>query len=300
MPPQLTLSAALLLTLPPLMWAGNAVVGRLMSELVSPMTLNLLRWLLAFCILLPLAGPVLHRNSLLWLHWRRISMLGLLSVGGYNALLYLALNTSTPINVTLVGASTPVWMLLIGRLKFGVVISARQWLGAALSVSGVLVVLCRGELGLLLQVRLVPGDLYVLMASAAWAYYSWMLARPTTEPAALRANWSAFLLGQVAFGVLWSMLFTGGEWALGKGHITWSWPMAAALLFIAVGPAVLAYRAWGAGVRQAGPAVAGFFANLTPLFTALLSTAFLGETPHLFHALAFALIVGGIVVSSRR
>ena len=34
MPPQLTLSAALLLTLPPLMWAGNAVVGRLMSELV--------------------------------------------------------------------------------------------------------------------------------------------------------------------------------------------------------------------------------------------------------------------------
>jgi len=96
------------------------------------------------------------------------------------------------------------------------------------------------------------------------------------------------------------MLFAGGEWALGKGHITWSWPMAAALLFIAVGPAVLAYRAWGAGVQRAGPAVAGFFANLTPLFTALLSTAFLGETPHLFHALAFVLIVGGIVVSSRR
>lgn len=300
MPLPLTLSAAALLTLPPLMWAGNAVVGRLMSELVSPMTLNLLRWLLAFCILLPLAGGVLRRGSDMWPSWRRIAMLGLLSVGGYNALLYLALNTSTPINVTLVGASMPVWMLLIGRLKFGVKISKRQWLGAALSVCGVLVVLCRGQLALLLQVRLVPGDLYILMASAAWAYYSWMLARPTTEPAALRANWSAFLLAQVTFGVLWSMLFTGGEWALGQGHITWSWPVAAALLFIAVGPAVLAYRAWGAGVRQAGPAAAGFFVNLTPLFTALLSTAFLGETPHLFHALAFALIVGGIVVSSRR
>ncbi len=298
--PHLTPSAALLLTLPPLMWAGNAVVGRLMSELVSPMTLNMLRWLLAFGILLPLAGSVLRQNSLLWPNWRRISMLGLLSVGGYNALLYLALNTSTPINVTLVGASTPVWMLVIGRLKFGVVISKRQWLGAAMSVSGVLIVLCRGQLDMLLQVHWVPGDLYVLMASVAWAYYSWMLARPTTEPAALRANWSAFLLGQVAFGVLWSMLFTSGEWALGKGHITWSWPMAAALVFMAVGPSVLSYRAWGAGVRQAGPTVAGFFVNLTPLFTALLSSAFLGDTPHLYHGLAFALIVGGIVVSSRR
>ena len=46
--------------------------------------------------------------------------------------------------------------------------------------------------------------------------------------------------------------------------------------------------------------VGGFFINLTPLFAAVLSTVFLGEAPHLYHALAFALIVGGIVVSSRR
>ena len=67
-----------------------------------------------------------------------------------------------------------------------------------------------------------------------------------------------------------------------------------------MGPAVLAYRAWSAGVGRAGPEAAGFFSNLTPLFTALLSTAFLGEAPRLFHVLAFGLIVSGIVVSSRR
>ena len=77
-------------------------------------------------------------------------------------------------------------------------------------------------------------------------------------------------------------------------------PLLAALAFIAVGPAVLAYRCWGVGVQRAGPAVAGFFVNLTPLFAAVLSAAFLGETPHLFHGVAFAFIVGGIVVSSRR
>ena len=88
--------------------------------------------------------------------------------------------------------------------------------------------------------------------------------------------------------------------ALGRGHIQWGWPLVAALIFIAVGPALLAYRAWVAGVGQAGPVAAGFFSNLTPLFTALLSTAVLGEAPHLFHVLAFGLIVSGIVVSSRR
>ena len=297
---KLTPTAALLLTVPPLMWAGNAVVGRLVSPMVSPMTLNFLRWALAFAMLAPVAAGVLRRNSPLWRHWRRFSLLGLLSVGAYNALLYLALNTSTPINVTLVGSSTPVWMLLIGRWLFGVSISKRQLLGAALSISGVMLVLCRGQLELLLQVRLVPGDLYVLMASASWAYYSWMLARPTTEPPGIRANWSAFLLAQMAFGLAWSALFAGGEWAAGLAHIRSGWPLMAALIFIALGPALIAYRAWGAGVARAGPAAAGFFSNLTPLFTAVLSSAFLGETPKLYHVLAFALIVGGILVSSRR
>jgi drug/metabolite transporter (DMT)-like permease len=300
MHPKLSPTAALLLTLPPLLWAGNAVVGRLISDAVSPMLLNLLRWALAFVLLLPLAGAVLRPHSPLWPHWRRFSLLGLLSIGAYNALLYLALNTSTPINVTLVGSSMPVWMLLIGRVFFAAAISRRQLLGAALSMVGVMLVLCRGQFDLLLQVRLVPGDVYMLIASAAWAYYSWMLAHPTTEPTRLRNDWSAFLLGQMVFGLLWSTLFAGGEWAVGNTHLHWSWPLAAALVFIAVGPALLAFRAWGAGVARAGPAAAGFFSNLTPLFTALLSSAFLGETPQLFHGLAFVLIVGGIVVSSRR
>lgn len=53
-------------------------------------------------------------------------------------------------------------------------------------------------------------------------------------------------------------------------------------------------------MQRSSPAVAGFFGNLIPLFTALLSIALLGEAPRLYHGLAFVLIVGGIMVSSRR
>jgi len=298
--PRVNPLAALLLTLPPLFWAGNAVVGRVVADQISPMMLNLLRWVIAFMLLLPLAAPVLRPTSLLWANWRRFAGLALLAIGGYNALLYLSLNTSTPINVTLVGSITPVFMLLIGRVFFGIPISVRQWVGAALSIAGVMVVLGRGDLNVLLQVRLVPGDLYMLLASAGWAYYSWMLAHPTTEPTDIRTNWAAFLLAQIVFGLCWSSLFASTEWALGLGRITPSWTLAAALAFIALFPALLAYRAWGAGVARAGPAVAGFFINLTPLFTAVLSGVFLGEPPRAYHALAFVMIVGGIVVSSRR
>lgn len=297
---RLTPSAVALLTIPPLLWAGNAVVGRWVAPLVSPMTLNLLRWALAFVLLLPLAGSVLHRHSPLWPQWRRFAFLGLFSIGGYNALLYLALTTTTPLNATLVGASMPVWMLLIGRAVFGQTIAPRQLLGAGLSIAGVVLVLCRGQWDLLLRLHWVAGDLYVLLATAAWSYYSWLLVRPTPESAPLRSRWAPFLMAQIVFGLLWSAAFAGGEWMLTPAHIEWGWPLVCALLFIAAGPAIIAYAAWGAGVARAGPAVAGFFVNLTPLFTALLSLAFLGEAPQWFHGVAFVLLVAGIVLSSRR
>jgi drug/metabolite transporter (DMT)-like permease len=299
---KLTPSTVLLLTVPPLLWAGNAIVGRLVRSAVPPMTLNLLRWTIALAVLVPLGWATLRRAGVLDAirrRWRRYALLGLLGIGMYNSLQYLALQSSTPINVTLVASGMPVWMLLVGRLCYGMPVRTRQVFGALLSIVGVLVVLCRGDVDQLLALRLVAGDLYMILATIAWSFYSWMLLQPQDDPA-LRADWAAFLGTQVAFGLLWSGAFAGIEWGLGASAIAWSWSVAAALLFVAVCPAVLAFAMWGAGIRRAGPGIGAFFVNLTPLFTALLSSAFLGELPHAYHVLAFLLIVGGIVVSAKR
>lgn len=296
--PALTPSTALLLTVPPILWAGNAVVGRLVRDAVPPMTLNLIRWSIALAVLLPLGRAAFKSGSGVLANWRRYSLLGLLGVGLYNSLQYLALQSSSPINVTLVASGVPVWMLLVGRLFFQVPVRPRQVAGALLSIAGVLVVMCRGELAQLAALRLVAGDLYMILATIAWSFYSWLLMQQKDVPG-LRADWAAFLLAQVAYGVLWSGLLAGGEWALHGGEIAWSWALAAALLYVALGPAILAMRCWGAGVQRAGPTLGAFFINLTPLFTALLSSAFLGEAPQPYHALAFAMIVGGIAVSAR-
>lgn len=296
---KLDFRTALLLTVAPLMWAGNAVVGRAVHDLVPPLTLNFLRWAIAFVLLLPLAWRALGPGSGLWLHWRRYAWLGLLGVGLYNSLQYLALQTSQPINVTLVGSSMPMWMMVVGRFCFGTPVTGRQIVGGLCSMLGVLVVLSRGQWAELLALRLVPGDIFMILATIAFAFYSWLLLL-TREPAGIRGNWAAFLLAQMLFGLVWSVAFAAGEWALAPQTIAWGWPLVMALAFIAVGPALLAYRTWGAGVQRAGPTVAAFFVNLTPLFAALMSAVFLGQAAQAYHAVAFVLIAGGILVSTRR
>ena len=303
----LTPRVALLLTIPPLMWAGNAVVGELMVGQVPPLTLNFLRWVLAALFLLALAWHSLRPwpQTLRQMRdrWPYLLAVGLLGIGLFNALQYAALVTSTPINLTLVGASMPVWMLAVGALFYGESPKPRQLFGAALGLVGVLLVIGRGNFNALLEVRFVVGDMMMLLAVIGWAFYSWLLARP---PASMRGeqrpkwDWAAFLLVQTLFGLLAAGLLSAGEQIVGVSPIQWSPGVAAALVYVSVGASIIAYRCWGLGVASGGPALAAFFNNLTPLFAAVLSAVVLGDVPQPFHALAFVLIVGGIVVSTPR
>lgn len=305
-----------MLTLPPLLWAGNAVVGRMTVPLVPPLLLNALRWGVVLLVLLVLGRQVLATaasRAAIRARWRHLALVGLLGVGAYNALQYLALTTSTPINVTLIAASMPLWMLLVGALFFGEPPRGRQMAGAALSLAGVAVVLGRGDWATLMQVRFVQGDLFMLAAAASWAGYSWLLVRP---PASMQGearprlptpdgrgrpwDWSEFLLVQTMFGLVWAGGAAGLEAAVGSREAVWSPAVLLAVAYIVVGPSLVAYALWGRAVAAVGPTTAGIFANLTPLFAAVLSTAMLGEAPRAYHAGAFVLIVAGILVSSRR
>lgn len=283
------------------LWAGNAIAGRILvsSGAVSPITLSAVRWGLAALLLLPLGWRVFASNSPLWQNKKRFVLLGLFGVGSYNVLLYLALETSTAINVTLIGASMPIWMLFIGAVFYQTKPSVLQLLGAVISLIGVAIVLTRGDLSTLLSMQMVVGDLLIMLATILWACYSWMLSRPgkSTER---QWPWAQFLMAQVFVGLLWTGFFDGFEIAAGNAHLDLNIWTASLILFVAVGPSLIAYRCWGLGVNGAGPTVAAFFANFIPLFTAILSAAMLGEPPQLFHGVAFALIVNGIVISSRK
>lgn len=301
--PSLDWKTSALLTTPPLMWAANAVVGALVVHAIPPLALNAARWVLALAIVLPLGRRILLEPRALLERWRYFALLGFIGIGSYNAFQYYALRTSSPVNVTLIGSSAPLWMLLVGTAGFGVAPQWRQVAGALLSVAGVLVVLSRGSLHALLGLRFVAGDLLMLAAAFAWSVYSWMLARP---PASMRGerrprwNWAEFLAAQLLFGAAWASAGALVEHAFLPAIGPFTPALVAAMVFVAIGPAVLAYWAWGTGVARVGPTLAALFSNLTPLFAALLSLVVLGEAPHAHHLAAFVLIAAGIAVSARR
>lgn len=288
-----------LLTVPPLCWAGNAVVGRAVVGEFPPLALSLLRWLLALAILVPLAWPALRAERAAmaavvrqqpWL----VVALSVLGVGVYNSFQYLALQTAPALNVTLIASSAPVFILLVGAIAFGERVRGAQVSGAMLSIAGVVVVLVRGDWQHLLGLQLVAGDLWMLAAAASWAVYTWLLRRHRPD-----LGLAPLLALQMAVGAASIAPFAAWEAAQGAA-VAWSLKTAGALLFVALLPSLAAYWCWDRGVARAGAVLPVYFANLTPIFAAVFGAVALGEAPRAYHAVGLVFIVAGIHLAARR
>lgn len=287
-------SPYLMLVMPPLFWAGNAIAGRVAVADVSPLGLSVVRWALAILILLPFTWKGLVAEfPVIRARWRRLVVLGVLSAGLYNLFLYMALETSTAINVTLVNTAMPMAIVLVGWIWLKERPSAGGLAGIVLSMAGVAVVVSRGDPAVLLGLELHRGDLLMMVAVLVWALYSQGLK---AYPPGLTAG--SMLTVQMAAGLGFLLPLWLGEVAIFGGGVPMTWTMAAVYLYVAVGPAIGAFYFWNRGVAEAGAAAAGLYINLLPVFTAILAVPLLGESLHWYHGAGLALIGSGIALGT--
>jgi drug/metabolite transporter (DMT)-like permease len=283
-----------LLALSALMWAGNSVVGRAARDDVPPMALAFWRWVAAALVLAPFAWPQLKRDrSALMKAWKPLLGLALFGLGGFSALLYAGLQTTTALNGVLLQAATPPLIFLCSFLLFRERASPAQLAGVAVSLLGVAVIVGQGDLAGLARLDLNGGDALVLVAVVFYALYSSLLRlRPDVHPLSF-----AFALFAIS-AVLAAPLYLG-ELASGRGidPTPGAW---AAIVYVVLFPSLTAYLFYNRGVELIGAGRAGQSIHLMPVFGAVLATAFLGESFRPFHAVGVGLIAVGIGLASLR
>jgi drug/metabolite transporter (DMT)-like permease len=291
---RLTASTAALLIAPPLFWAGNAVVARALVGDFPPLALSFARWALALLLILPFtARAIAAAWPSLRGRWGLMFTVSALGVACYNSLQYLALQTSSAVNATLIGASGPIVTLLVGAAFFSSPVRRPQWIGAAISLVGVLLVIARGDPINLARLQFDRGDLIMLIATLSWSVYTWLLlTRRPPMPSA------AFLALQIALGALMILPFALLEYWITGNTAAPSSKNLAALLYVALLPSLVAYFCWDRGVARAGAILPMYFVNLTPVFAGLLSYFILGEPVGIYHLIGGLLIVVGIHLAS--
>lgn len=271
----------LMLILCNLFWAGNYVLGKYIVSEMTPLWITFSRWLAASALLLGIAHflekPEWNRVKAAW---PTLAGMGVLGIVGYNMVLYSALNYTSATNAALVSALNPGVIVIFSALFLKEGISRMQALGIAISLTGVIVILTRGNLGQILQMEYNKGDLLMLVAIVMWTLYSVIGKRLTTVPPITATAVSAL----IATMIMAPFAIAQGI-DIGKiGPLTM-----AGILYIIIFPSVGSFIFWNMSVREIGAGRAGIFLNLIPVFTAVISWI-LGEQ------ITTAQISGGLLV----
>ena len=287
-------TAYTLLVLTALFWAGNWVIARGIQGQMSPVAMAFWRWLAALLILLPfVAQPIVREWASVRRSWKILTLLGVTGVAAFNTLTYTGPAYTTATNGVLLNSVIPILVIAINVTFLRQPLNARQALGVVTSLAGALAIVARGDPETLLHLRVNPGDLWILAAMAAWAIYTVCLR---WRPRDLSSN--AFTGALIAIGV--AVLLPVFAWDYEAGHRTqWSAVTLTAVAYFAVFPSVLAYFFWNAAVARVGAERASTFLHLMPLFGAVLSAIFLGESLLWYHYLGALLIFSGIFIASR-
>jgi drug/metabolite transporter (DMT)-like permease len=283
----------IVLILPPLFWAGNFVVGRAARGEVPPMMLAFARHLVALVFLLPFGWATMRRDMKRhWEHRWQIVRVSLAGMVAFNLLVYLGLHSTTASNAQLMNSTIPVLIALLGAVLHKQRLTITQIFGLLLSCAGVLTIILDGDFARLLVLRLSHGDLMVIGAMVCFALFSvWLRAFPADM------DRLGLLGAQLTVAVV--VLFPLLVWEyIGGARATWNFAAVAAMLYVGIAASLLANLLYMFGIARVGPARAGMFIHLVPLYGASMSIALLGESLEIYHAIGMAAIMIGLACSN--
>lgn len=285
----------ILLVLTTLFWSGNVVLSRGMHTEIPPISLAFWRWTLALAILIFFGmRHLIAQKELTLKNYKFLTTQGLLGVTGYNSLIYVALQTTTAINVALVTCCIPVIIVIISWIMYKDRLTLKQCLGVCISLGGVLWIISGGTATTLLQLQYNRGDILVFIAAILWALYSANLKRYPKGLHPLAYQTAIVIVGLTALTPFYVMeLYSGKTMAINPATVV-------TVFYVAIFASVLAFIFWNRAVTELGANVAGPFIHLMPVFSTVLAVIFLGETITSTQFQAILLIFAGILLATRK
>ena len=271
-----------------LIWSGNMTINQLTVGAIAPSSIAFLRWVLALALLTPFLLPsAWHHRHIIRREWPKLAVLGLLGMGLWQGLAYVAAETTSATNMGILAAMVPLLTVLLSALILREAPSLGGVVGGLLALLGVLVLLGRGDPLSLLELQVALGDLLMVVAATCYALYGVMLKRwPMDLP-----PW-ILLYAQVVFAVLFLLppYLMGPMTPVDGQNI-------GLILYAGIPASIITTFLWMRAIRQIGASQASIFINLMPLFSALIAMLFLGERIALFHLVGGILVLAGVLMA---
>ncbi|VBB08967.1 Hypothetical protein LUCI_4253 [Lucifera butyrica] len=286
----------LLMVLTALFWSGAFITGKIAVREFPAFALTFFRFLFA----LPLIFSILYirepENMLpRGKQWRPLIILGFVGTFCYHALFFTALQYTTAINSSLIGAMNPMVTTLLAALFFSEQLTPRRITGVILSFCGVFLVITNADWRLISDFRFNGGDLLMLLAVCSWAVYSLLSRRYMKE-----YGLTPFMVTAYTFFICVILAVPFMVWENPATYLLSAtlggWM---SIVYMSVFASVLGYLFQMVAIQHIGAARAAMFINLVPVFTIIQSVFLLGESFSFYKLIGASIIITGVYLATR-
>ena len=261
----------------------------LIADGLSPVEIFIIRFAIAYLCTLVFSHERLWADGIK----DECMMLAAGITGG--SLYFIAENSALSItfasNVSLIICCAPVFTMILGRVVFKDSIRPLAWLGTILAFMGVATVVLNGSRHFGIN---PAGDMLTALAALSWAAYCLILKRLNNRYSNLFITRKVFAYGVVT-AIMYYILFRTDNHII----LTDIRSIIGNLLFLSVGASFLCYLMWNTAVKHLGAARTSNYIYLVPLVTILASAIILGEPFTLIMAVGTAMIIGGVMLSTK-
>ncbi len=292
--PRITIVQAYgLLAVTVLTWSIGIVIARGVHEQIPPAGLSFWRWMIAASILFPFVwGAIKQNTSLIRQHIGYFWMQGIFMTGG-GLLLFLAVNYTTAINVTMVNATQPVLTVLIAWILIKEKIRGIQVLGILSAVTGVAVMVTKADVGVLASLDFNIGDFITVVATIFYSLYAVNIRKMPKALGVFPALFVILFMGSMTLLPFYIVetLFIRPTLLLVNLVIS--------VLVLALIVSILSLAMWNTGNARVGHNRAAIFVNLFPVYSSILAIFFLDERLFLYHIIGALFVCAGIFMVVR-
>lgn len=285
----------LLLFLMVSIWGANFSLVKVALREFPELVFNALRLMLASSLFLGAiwwqqrtTPPATPRPALTRAEWGRIVLLGLIGHLIYQFLFLGGLKRTSVANGSLIMGTTPVIVALLSAWTGHERISLQRWIGAAISFTGLYIVV-GAQAGLGNPI----GDLLVLASTVCWATYSVASVPLLKRHSPLVVTGYTMTVGATAYTVVAVPALQAMAW---EQISATGWVLLVASAVFALG---LAYLIWYSSVQRVGSTRTAAWSNLTPVMAMSIAALWIGEGLTLRQVAGAAVIFAGLVTTRR-
>jgi drug/metabolite transporter (DMT)-like permease len=269
-------------------WGANFTFVKFGTRVLAPLAFNGVRVALAALALTAIAltrpGERPAPRELL-----ALLAMGMLGNGLYQVLFVEGVARTRASDAALVISAGPAFVALLGWLRGTERISPRAWVGIALSVAGVALVVLSAS-GPAAGESTVLGNALVVAGSLCWAVFTVLLKPYTHRVDGLHVSAATMAGGAFALLAVAAPSILATPWA-GARPSAWG-----AILYSGIAGLVIAYLFWYRGVRVLGPTRTAMYLNLQPVVALAVAWAALGERPGLPQLVGATGVMTGLVL----